>query len=55
MATKLKNTLADDIKKARAEGNETKANALELLAGGISTGVGVVTGIPDIGILVITF
>jgi len=50
MATKLKNTLADDIKKARAEGNETKANALELLAGGISTGVGVVTGIPDIGI-----
>ena len=50
MATKLKNTIADDIKKARAEGNETKANALELLAGGISTGVGVVTGIPDIGI-----
>jgi hypothetical protein len=50
MPISFKNTIADGIKKARAEGNETKANALELLAGGISTGVGVATGIPDIGI-----
>jgi hypothetical protein len=50
MPISFKNTIADDIKKARAEGNEAKANALELLAGGISTGVGVVTGLPDIGI-----
>lgn len=47
---KLKNTLQEDIKKARAEGNTVKANALELLAGSISTGVGMLTGIPDIGI-----
>ena len=47
---KLKNTLQEDIKKARAEGNTAKANALELLAGSISTGVGMLTGIPDIGI-----